>query len=222
MKPFSALVRPPGVSFLKAISSHPQKNGINYAKALNQHQSYLAPEDSLPDSTFVEDMAFIYGKKAFLCSTKEKSRQKELDSVAKVLKDYFEIQQLEPFLDGGDILNTPEIVFAGLSNRTDSKAVSFLSKQISKKVVPVKVAEGLHLKSSVSYLGKNILLINPDRVDPGPFKNFKWIKVEEKDSYAANCLAVKNRVLMPKGYQGVREKIWQHGFETIELEMGEF
>ena len=235
MKSFSALVRPPGTSFARAISSHPQKNEINYAKALSQHQNYvhalkqmggkilsLPPEDSLPDSTFVEDTTFIYGKKAFLCSAKEESRRNEAESVAKVLQDHLEILQLEPHLDGGDILNTPEIVFAGLSNRTDAKAIQFLSKQISKKVVPVKVLKGLHLKSSVSYLGKNVLLINPERVDVGPFKGFKWVEVKEKDSYVANCLSMKNQVLIPKGYQKVREKIHQHGFETIELEMSEF
>ena len=235
MEPFWALVRPPGKSFPKAISSHPQKNEINYAKALSQHRHYvdalkqmggkvlsLPPEDSLPDSTFVEDTAFIYGQKAFLCSAKEKSRRNEVASVAKVLKDHMEILQLKPYLDGGDILNTPEVVFAGLSNRTDAKAIKFLSEQISKKVVPVTVIKGLHLKSSVSYLGKNVLLINPERVDVGPFKSFKWVEVEEKDSYVANCLAMKNQVIIPKGYQKVKEKIHQQGFETIELEMSEF
>ena len=113
-------------------------------------------------------------------------------------------------------------MFAGLSKRTDTKAIWFLSEQISKRVVPVTVTKGLHLKSSVSYLGNNVLLINPERVDADPFKNFKWIEVKEKDSYAANCLAVKNQVLMPKGFKGVKGQICQHGFETIELEMGEF
>ena len=70
--------------------------------------------------------------------------------------------------------------------------------------------------------GKNVLLINPARVGVDPFKDFKWVEVEEKDSYVANCLSMKNQVLIPKGYQKVREKIHQHGFETIELEMSEF
>ena len=157
-----------------------------------------------------------------MCSAKEKTRRNEVESVAKFLKDHMEILQLKPYLDGGDILNTPEVVFAGLSNRTDAKAIKFLSEQISKKVVPVKVLKGLHLKSSVSYLGKNVLLINPERVDVGPFKGFKWVEVKDKDSYVANCLSMKNQVLIPKGYQKVRGKIHQHGFETIELEMSEF
>ena len=78
------------------------------------------------------------------------------------------------------------------------------------------------LKSAVSYLGNNILLISPERVETSAFKNFKWIEVEERDSYAANCLALGNRVIMPAGFKTVNEKIRQYGFETIELEMSEF
>ena len=235
MQSFTALVRPPGISFPQAISNHPQKKGINYFRALNQHQNYVAtlkqiggkilslpPEDSLPDSTFVEDTAFIFGETAFLCSTKETSRRNEVESVAKILKDHLKLLQLEPYLDGGDILSTPEAVYIGLTGRTDPKAATFLSKQICKKMVSIPVIKGLHLKSAVSYLGNNILLISPERVETSAFKNFKWIEVEERDSYAANCLALGNRVIMPAGFQKVNEKIRQYGFETIELEMSEF
>ena len=235
MQSFTALVRPPGISFPQAISNHPQKKGINYFRALNQHQNYVAtlkqiggkilslpPEDSLPDSTFVEDTAFIFGETAFLSSTKETSRRNEVESVAKILKEHLKLLQLQPYLDGGDILSTPEAVYIGLTSRTDEKAAKFLAKQICKKMVPIPVIKGLHLKSAVSYLGNNILLISPERVETSAFKNFKWIEVEERDSYAANCLALGNRVIMPAGFQKVNEKIRQYGFETIELEMSEF
>ena len=64
--------------------------------------------------------------------------------------------------------------------------------------------------------------INPKRIESTAFKNFKWIEVEERDSYAANCLAVGNQVIMPAGFQNVNKKIREYGFETIELEMSEF
>ena len=235
MQSFTALVRPPGMSFPKAISNHPQKTEINYFRALNQHQNYvsalkqiggkilsLPPENSLPDSTFVEDTAFVFSETAFLCSVKEKSRRNEVVSVAKILKDHLKLLQLKPYLDGGDILSTPEAIYVGLTSRTDAKAAKFLSEQICKKMVSIPVIKGLHLKSAVSYLGNNILLISPERVETSAFKNFKWIEVEERDSYAANCLALGNRVIMPAGFQKVNEKIRQYGFETIELEMSEF
>ena len=235
MQSFTALVRPPGISFPQAISDHPEKKGIYQPKALIQHQSYvdalkqvggkilsLPPEDLLPDSTFVEDTAFVFGETAFLCSAKEETRQNEVESVAKVLKDHLKIVNLEPYIDGGDILDTPQAIYIGLSKRSNERAIQSLSQKIDKEIISVPVVKGLHLKSAVSYLGNNVLLIDSDRVESGALKNFQWIEVEEKNSYAANCLALGNQIIMPAGFPTVREKIHQHGFETVELEMSEF
>ena len=235
MQSFTALVRPPGTRFSEAISGHPQKKRIDQAKALIQHQSYvdtlkqvggkilsLPPEDLLPDSTFVEDTAFIFGETAFLCSAKEETRRNEVESVAQELKDHLKIVNLEPYIDGGDILNTPQAIYIGLSKRSNERAIQSLSQKVGKKIISVPVIKGLHLKSAVSYLGNNVLLIDPERVENTAYKSFQWIEVEEKDSYAANCLALGNRIIMPAGFPTIREKILQHGFETVEVEMSEF
>jgi dimethylargininase len=235
MQSFTALVRPPGISFPQAISDHPEKKGIYQPKALIQHQSYvdalkqvggkilsLPPEDLLPDSTFIEDTTFVFGETAFLCSAKEETRRNEVESVAQTLKDHLKIANLEPHMDGGDILNTPQAIYIGLSKRSNERAIKSLSQKIDKEIISVPVVKGLHLKSAVSYLGNNVLLIDPERVESDTFKNFQWIEVEENNSYAANCLALGNKIIMPAGFSTVREKIRQHGFETIEVEMSEF
>jgi dimethylargininase len=235
MQSFTALVRPPGTRFSQAISGHPQKKRIDQAKALIQHQSYvdtlkqvggkilsLPPEDLLPDSTFVEDTAFIFGETAFLCSAKEETRRNEVESVAQELKDHLKIVNLEPYIDGGDILNAPQAIYIGLSKRSNERAIQSLSQKVGKKIISIPVIKGLHLKSAVSYLGNNVLLIDPERLESTAFKSFQWIEVEEKDSYAANCLALGNRIIMPAGFPTIREKILQHGFETKEVEMSEF
>ncbi|MBC8283435.1 MAG: hypothetical protein H8E32_06435 [Nitrospinae bacterium] len=235
MQSFTALVRPPGTSFPQAISSHPAKKEIDLSRARAQHQSYvealkqagakihaMPPEDSLPDSTFVEDTAFIFGDTAYLCCAKEETRRNEVESVAEVLKGLLNVVNLEPYIDGGDILSTPEAIYIGLSQRSNERAIQSLAEKVNKEIVPVPVLKGLHLKSAVSYLDNNVLLINTDRVDGSAFKKFKWIEVEEKDSYAANCLILGDKVLMPAGFQSVREKIREQGFETFELEMSEF
>lgn len=235
MQSFTALVRPPGISFPQAISDHPEKKVIHQPKALIQHQSYvdalkqvggkvlsLPPEDLLPDSTFIEDTTFVFGETAFLCSAKEETRRNEVESVAQTLKDHLKIVNLEPHMDGGDILNTPQAIYIGLSKRSNERAIKSLSQKIDKEIISVPVVKGLHLKSAVSYLGNNVLLIDPERVESDTFKNFQWIEVEENNSYAANCLALGNKIIMPAGFSTVREKIRQHGFETIEVEMSEF
>jgi len=237
MSAFTALVRKPGKSFPQALSEHSEKKSIDLAIALSQHEEYvkalqqaggnvehLPTQDQLADSTFVEDTAIALEDKFLLCPMKELSRQAEVQSTAAVLKTYRDcITMGSPAtLDGGDVMDTPNTIYVGLSKRTNLRAIQALSKLTSKKVVPVAVTKGLHLKSATTFLGKNLLIIDPTRVDASNLKHFDWIEVSESESYSANCLALGNTVLMPAGFPNVRDKIQSHGRETVELEMSEF
>ena len=156
---------------------------------------------------------------------KEPSRQEEVQSIASVLKTHGDCMKLDSYatLDGGDVMQTtPDAIFVGLSNRPNLQAITALAKLTSKKVVPVAVIKGLHLKSAATYLGNNLIILDPSRVDSSHLKQFDWIEVNENESYAANCLALGNSVLIPTGFPNVREQIRAHGLETLELEMSEF
>ena len=237
MHAFTALVRKPGLKFSQALSVHPQKNNIDLASALRQHECYvealkevggkvehLPPQDHLPDATFVEDTAVILEDKILLCPMKEPSRQEEVQSIASVLKMHRDCVTLDSpaTLDAGDVMNTPDVIFVGLSKRTNLEAVEALSKLTSKRVIPVAVTKGLHLKSATTFLGNNLLIIDPSRIDVSNLQHFDWIEVTESESYAANCLALGNIVLMPTGFPNVSDKIRAHGLEALELEMSEF
>ena len=237
MPAFTALVRKPGPNFPQALSGHPGRNDIDLAIALSQHEGYvdalkqvggnveyLPPQVHLPDATFVEDTAVILENKFLLCPMKELSRQAETRSVVTVLETYRDCLTLDSdaTLDGGDVMDTPGTIFIGLSKRTNLRAIQALSKLTSKKVVPVAVTKGLHLKSATTFLGNNLLIIDPKRVDSSNLKHFDWIEVSESESYSANCLALENVVLMPAGFPNVRDKIHAHGLKTLELEMSEF
>ena len=234
---FTALVRKPGLKFSQAISEHPQKVDIDLARALRQHQCYvntlkeaggkvefLPPQNHLPDATFVEDTAVVLEDKILLCPMQEPSRQEEVQFTATALKKLGDCVTLSSpaCLDGGDVMITPNTIFVGLSKRTNSQAVEALSELTAKKVISVEVTEGLHLKSATTFLGNNLLILDPSRINTTHLKQFDWIEVAENESYSANCLALGNRVLMPAGFQNVSKKIRAHGFETVELEMNEF
>jgi dimethylargininase len=237
MPPFTALVRKPGLNFPQALSEHPGKNNIDLATALNQHEAYvkalqqaggnveyLPTQEHLPDATFVEDTAIILADKILLCPMKEISRQAEVQSTATVLKTYRDCITMDSpaTLDGGDVIDTPDTIFVGLSKRTNLRAIQALSKLTSKKVVPVAVTKGLHLKSASTFLGNNLLIIDPTRVDASNLTQFNWIEVSASESYSANCLTLGNTVLMPAGFPNVRDKIHAQGREILELEMSEF
>ena len=237
MQPFTAWVRKPGQAFSQALSEHPKKNTIDLTLALQQHKhyvealeqvggkvEYLPTQDLLADATFVEDTAVILEDNVLLCPMKELSRQGEVPSSAMALKNYRDCITLNPpaTLDGGDVMNTPDVIFVGLSKRTNATAVQALARHTTKKIIPVTVTQGLHLKSATTYLGNNRIIIDTTRLDTSNLKHFDWIEVSSNDSYAANCLALGNTVLLPAGFPHIREKIQSHGFKTIELEMSEF
>ena len=111
----------PILNFSQALSEHPQKNNIDLASALLQHEGYvkalqeiggkvehLPPQDHLPDATFVEDTAVILHDKILLCPMKEPSRQEEVQSIASVLKTHGDCMKLDSYatLDGGDVMQT--------------------------------------------------------------------------------------------------------------------
>jgi len=232
-----ALVRPPSKNFSKALSEHPEATSINFQKARQQHAAYcealktaglavevLEPLDAFPDSVFIEDNAVILDGRAVLCSMKEASRKNEVAFLADTLQSRLPVLRLQApvFIDGGDVLQTESTVFVGLSQRTHREAVEALQSLTHKPVVPVHVKQGLHLKTSVSALGNDLLIIQPSQVDTEPLNGYEWIEVDEDEAYAANCLAVGNHVILPAGFPKLEQRIQAHGFSTVPVEISEF
>ena len=232
-----ALVRPPCSDFIHALSGHPEASSIDFEKARQQHEAYcealttagakvevLQPLEAFPDSVFIEDNAVILEGRAVLCSMQEASRMGEIPFLADTLQSRLPVIRLHPpvFIDGGDVLQTGNTVFVGQSQRTHEQAVEALKSLTAKPVVPVHVKEGLHLKTSVSTIGNNLLVINPSCIDAEKFCELEWIEVDEDERYAANCLAIGNTVLLPAGFPKLEQRIQQHGFKTLPVEMSEF
>lgn len=232
-----ALVRPPSKNFSQALSKHPDAESIDLQIARQQHAAYcealttagltvdvLEPLDDYPDSVFIEDNAVILEGCAVLCSMKATSREGEAKMLADTLRRHLSVEQLQApvFMDGGDVLQTEHTVFVGQSERTNLEAVEALQSLTSKQVVPVQVKHGLHLKTSVSAIGKNLLVINPSHVETEPFREFEWIEVEENEAYAANCLALGNFIILPAGFSKLERQIQKHGLSILPVAMSEF
>ena len=125
-------------------------------------------------------------------------------------------------LDGGDVLNTKEKLLVGISTRTNQEAADALSKIAGKPVVSVPVLRGLHLKTRLTSLGGNLLVVDSSSIDVATLDGFRFIETGESDNYAANCLVIGEAVLMPAGFPKVAKNIRKEGLRTVELEMSEF
>ena len=79
----------------------------------------------------------------------------------------------------------------GLSTRSDTNA----AEQMQALVEPfgyelhlVRVTGCLHLKSAVTQVREDTLLINPDWVDKRDFAGVKFIEIDASEPYAANAV----------------------------------
>jgi len=71
-------------------------------------------------------------------------------------------------------------------------------------------------------VGGDTVVLTPAHVDPATFGGCRTIEVPATESYAANCLAVGDVVLVSAGYPRTRDLLEASGFATVEMEMSEF
>jgi dimethylargininase len=186
---------------------------INLERANTQHAEYekilrtlgvdvhLLPADpELPDSVFVEDAAIVLDEIAVITLPGVDSRKPEIKSIAQTLATYRNLVKIKApaTLDGGDVLRVGKTIFVGLSKRTNSSAFRQLEEFLSPfgyKVCGVPVKGCLHLKSAVTQVEENRLVINPTWVDKVYFPGLKFIDVHTSEPYAANALLINTRVI---------------------------
>ena len=238
--------------YKKAIVRKPCKNIVqglttanlgkpDYETAIKQHSKYvealmecgleviiLEPDENFPDSTFVEDAALLTPHCAIICNPGAASRKGEIFEISQVLKRYFStIEQItDPGkVDGGDILRVGTHYYIGISERTNlpgaQQLISILNKySMSGSTVPLHYV--LHLKSGVSYLEKDNLVVAGEFSERSEFQHFNLITVEEDESYAANCVWINEKVLIARGFPKTKIAIETVGYKTIEIDVSEF
>jgi dimethylargininase len=236
----NAIVRHPGVSVKEGLSSS-SPGRPDYHKALRQHNIYtselrtlgldvrvLPADEQYPDSVFIEDVAICTPGFAVITSPGAVTRMGETQGMHGVLSDYFskiEEIKLPGTLEGGDIMMAGDTYYIGISRRTNNQGADQLISILEKeglKGIKVPLGALLHLKSGVSYLGNNNILVSDLLKDRVEFKDFNHIRVRAGEDYAANSLWINGTVLVPEGYPYTSEQIENAGYKTITIDVSEF
>ena len=84
------------------------------------------------------------------------------------------------------------------------------------------MAELLHLKSGLAWLGDGRMLMVEALADHPALADVDHVYVNADEAYAANCVRVNDHVLVPAGYPGVERTLRALGYATIALDMSEF
>jgi dimethylargininase len=239
----NAIVRIPGSNFDAGLTSV-SLGRPDFERVLEQHARYcealvecglavttLDADLRFPDSTFVEDTAVITARGAVLTRPGAASREGEVDAIrTEILRHFPSPLTIEApgTLDGGDICEAEDHFFLGLSHRTNEEGARQLAAHLDRlgctsSTIDVRgMTSILHLKSGISYIGENNLVVMKEMAGNSQFSEFNLIRVGVDESYGANCVRVNDRVLVAAGFPILTADLVAAGFDPLVLDMSEF
>jgi dimethylargininase len=237
-----AIVRRPGQSFVDAITGSSHLGGVDLDLALEQHDAYIASleqagldvtvldaDERYPDGTFVEDIAVVAPELVVITHPGAESRQGEQHVVEEVLADRkFARIDAPATLEGGDVMRIGDTFYVGASGRTDDAGIAQFAEIMTNagyQVGTIPVTGCLHLKTDVTFIGNNTVIATSEFATRPEFAGMTVIEVSDADSYAANWIAINDSLLAPAGFDSVRDRVIDAGFDAssiIEVPMTEF
>lgn len=235
-----ALVRLPSSALSQCALTFLERHPIDFHRALQQHGHYvealrtagvdvriLPPEPDLPDAVFVEDTAVVVEECAVLTRPGIDSRRPETASIAAALELVRPVVRIEEpgTLEGGDVLRVGRTMFAGETPRTNAEGIRQLAAALHPhgyEVMPIAPSGCLHLKSAVTYVGHETVLLNPAWVDVDRFSRWQCVPVAPAEPFGANALLAGGIVHLAASAPLTRRKLDALGFSTAAIDTSEF
>ena len=232
-----AITREVSPSLADCELTHVARTPIDIDKANAQHRAYqhalaslgcrvltLEAEPAMPDAVFVEDVAVVLDEVAVMTRPGAASRREEGASVAEVLRRYRPLRTIEApgTIDGGDVLRIGRTLYVGQSGRSNADGVAQLADAISEfgyRVQSVPIRDCLHLKSSVTAVRDDTLLLQPAWVDASSFPGFNIIEVDPTEEHAANVLRIGDSVVMPACFPRTGQRLRDAGIDVVTVDV---
>jgi dimethylargininase len=238
-----ALVRRPSPNFAEGLTRAELGNpSVTLAKA--QHERYceelercgvrvtcLSADGHYPDGTFVEDAAVVTPRGAVFTRPGAESRRGEVASVREALLD------LTPSLgtieapgtvDGGDVCAFNDRFLIGISTRTNDEGARQLAAILKRHgyestILDLRgLPELLHLRSGLAALDDGRLVAVAGLAELDELRGYPTVRVDDRESYAANCIGVNGRVLIARGFPLLEAALVALRYDVVTLEMSEF
>jgi dimethylargininase len=234
-----AITRKVSPSIGRCELTHLERQAIDVNIACAQHLAYehklaklgcqvhsLPTEPELPDSVFVEDTAIVLDEVAIITRPGAASRIPEIETITRVLTSYRKLLFIQPpgTLDGGDVLCLGKTLYIGLSSRSNLDAIEQVRSLLEPYgyiVVGVNVAGVLHLKSAVTQVAKETLLINPAWASKSDFIDYEFIEIDPSEPYASNALLISDTVIYPTSFTRTRKRLERSGIELTCVAVSE-
>ena len=235
----TAITRKVSPAMARCELTHLERQPIDVALAAQQHERYealladlgcrvvsLPAAPALPDSVFVEDTAIVLDELAVLTRPGAPSRRPEVAPVALALATLRPLDSIvEPgTLDGGDVLRLGRRVLVGVTTRTSADGIAQLRHLLAPHgyaVEAVPVTGCLHLKSAITQVAPDTVLLNPAWVDPAVFADVHTIEVDPTEPYSANALLLGGAVIYPEAFPRTAGRLERAGCRLARLDLSE-
>ncbi|MCC6124837.1 MAG: dimethylargininase [Pirellulales bacterium] len=234
-----AITREIGPNINHCELTHFARAPIDLGRARTQHREYrnclaelgckiiaLPAEPDLPDSVFVEDAALVLDELAVILRPGAASRRPETASIAAALKPFRPLTYLESpgTIDGGDILRLGKKIFVGLTSRSNPQGIEQLqnlTKSYGYEVQGVPVHGCLHLKSAVTQVAADALLLNPAWIDAEALPKLRQLEVDPAEPNAANGLLLGETVIYPAAFPATQCRLQSQGIPLRLIDVSE-
>jgi dimethylargininase len=231
-----AITRDVSPSIAQAELTHLERTPIDYGRAVAQHHEYrgllaslgcavidLPGDDRHPDCVFIEDTALVFDDLAVITRPGADSRRGEVDVVADALARYRPLVRIEApaTLDGGDVLVLDDRIYVGLSERSNQAAIDQLLLLTGREVIGVDVHGALHLKTAITRVSRDTLLVNRAWLDLAPFAGWTLLDADPAEPFGANALLVGDVVIYPVAFPRTRARLVEHGLDVREVHADE-
>jgi dimethylargininase len=234
-----ALTREVSPAIARCELTHLVRDPIDLDRARAQHAEYeaclaragcrverLAAGPDMPDSVFVEDTAVVFDEVAIVTRPGAVSRRVETSAVAEVLRPYRPLFQIDSpgTVDGGDVLVVGRTCFVGRSSRTNDAGIAQMRGVLAPygyRLTAIEVHGCLHLKSAVTAVGDDLLLINSAWLPSAPFGAFDRIDVHADEPAAANALSVGGQIIYSTAFPRTRERLERRGLRILAVDATE-
>ena len=234
-----AITRAVNAGIARCELTHLTRQPIDLDRVRRQHDAYeqrlkaagyavtqLAAEGDIPDSVFIEDIAVVFDELAVVTRPGAVSRRAETAAVADALRPLRPLHTIDPpgTIDGGDVLTIGRRVFVGESRRTNAASIAQLRAILAPHgytVTGVAVRGCLHLKSAVTAIADDLLLINRDWVPAEPFQACRLVDVDPAEPTGANALRLDDGVIYPVTFPRTRARMEARGIRVLDVDVSE-
>ncbi|UOQ84573.1 dimethylarginine dimethylaminohydrolase family protein [Gracilibacillus salinarum] len=243
------IVCPPQYMEIKKIINETQKfyedENIDIPIALKQHQHFidtlrkhqvnvleLPADPNLNEQVFTRDIGFTIGDTLYTAEMSRDIRKAEVNTLQRVLDEH-QIPYSTAMggsIEGGDVVVAGDLVWVGVSKRTEESAIAELQKRLpDRQVIPLPIREDiLHLDCCFNLVSETTGLIYPQAFSKEDLsklrQHYDLIEVSEEEQFSlgTNVFSIgEYKVISLPVNKQVNQNLTDKGFVVIEVDFSE-